>query len=231
MRLKFRGRKFSRPCSDPRNLRNFSTLKILGYMVNCTCSVLTMTHFHFHCFSARVVRVERCVGPDGYAQRTSYAINRPGQPTRQLTRTLVIRAARDEREDDPNLPPTYDQAVTGKDRSVKVEDGKSGQSHGAANVPPGPPPGAPPTAPGPLPQFAPPPFSQVPRIQNNNSNSNTNTNTSGMGTGTFRSYLVNQTAPPGYSQAPPAPTAAPVISNSRDRSDSLDADDQTRLLM
>lgn len=27
------------------------------------------------------------------------------------------------RSSDPNLPPTYDQAITGKDKSVKVEDG------------------------------------------------------------------------------------------------------------
>ena len=31
MNLKFRGRNFSQPLSDPRNPRNFSTLKILGY--------------------------------------------------------------------------------------------------------------------------------------------------------------------------------------------------------
>ena len=181
--------------------------------------------------------MERCVGPEGYAQRTSYAINRPGQPTRQLTRTVVIRAARDEREDDPNLPPTYDQAVTGKDRSVKVEEGGAGAGgkpsdqppprRGAANVPPhGPPP---PTAPGPMPRFAPPPFSQVPRAQP--SNATTGTGTTHNAGGGFRSYLSTQPAPPSYSQAPPpAPPTAPVISDSRDRSDSLDADDQTALL-
>ena len=172
--------------------------------------------------------MERCVGPEGYAQRTSYAINRPGQPTRQLTRTVVVRPARDEREDNPNLPPTYDQAVTGKDRSVKVEEGgaagKSNQpSQGTANVPPQ---GPPPSAPGPMPHFAPPPFSQVPRVQLNN----TGTTTGTTNTGGFRSYLGNQPAPPSYSPAPVAPPAAPVISDSRDRSDSLDADDQTALL-
>ena len=168
------------------------------------------------------------MGPGGYAQRTSYAINRPGQPTRQLTRTVVIRAAQDEREDDPNLPPTYDQAVTGKDRSVKVEEGGAGgrpsnqPSQGMANIPPQQ--GPPPTAPGPMPRFAPPPFSQVPRAQPSNTASATSTG------GRFRSYLGNQPAPPSYSQAPSAPPTAPVISNSRDRSDSLDADDQTALL-
>lgn len=181
--------------------------------------------------SARVVRVERCVGPQGYAQRTSYAINRPGQPTRQLTRTVVIRAARDEREDDPNLPPTYDQAVTGKDRSVKVEEGAGAKppgqpSQGTATAPPqGPPP---PSAPGPIPRFAPPPFSQVPRVQPSNTTTSSATRNN---MGGFRSYLGNQPAPPNYSQAPPpAPPSAPVISDSRDRSDSLDANDQTALL-
>ena len=195
-----------------------------------------MTFIIFLLYRARVVRVERCVGPEGYAQRTSYAINRPGQPTRQLTRTVVIRPARDDREDDPNLPPTYDQAVTGKDRSVKVEEGGAGAGGtpsnqpppprgGAANVPPpqGPPP---PAAPGPMPRFAPSPFSQVPRAQPSNT-------TGGNGAahnvgGGFRSYLSAQPAPPNYSQVPPpAPPSAPVI---RDRSDSLDADDQTALL-
>ena len=133
---------------------------------------------------------------------------------------MVIRAARDERETDPNLPPTYDQAVTGKDRSVKVEEsceGSLGQSQGPSIVEPPPPPpqGAPPTASGPLPRFAPPPFSQVPRVQNS---TNTSTNT-----GTFRSYLGNQSAPPSYSHAPP-------VLSQHDRSDSLDADDQTALL-
>ena len=33
MNLKFRGRKFSRPLSDPRNPRKLSTSKILGYTV------------------------------------------------------------------------------------------------------------------------------------------------------------------------------------------------------
>ena len=127
---------------------------------------INLTSIIFLLNRARVVRVERCVGPEGYAQRTSYAINRPGQPTRQLTRTVVIRAARDEREDDPNLPPTYDQAVTGKDRSVKVEEGGAGAGgkpsdqppprRGAANVPPqGPPP---PPPPRPNASFCPSPF-------------------------------------------------------------------------
>lgn len=171
--------------------------------------------------------MERCLGPEGYAQRTSYAINQPGMPTRQLTRTVVIRPARDERANDPNLPPTYDQAVTGKDRSVKVEDGSQADGNNlppTANVPPPPQqqqgqatPSAPPpigNAPGPMPRFAPPPFSQVPRSQN---------------TGTFRSYLgTSQPAPPGYSAVPSAPPSAPEMD--RDRSDSLDADDQTALL-
>lgn len=185
--------------------------------------------FFFFSYRARVVRVERCVGPGGYAQRTSYAINRPGQPARQVTRTVVIRAARDEREDDPNLPPTYDQAVTGKDRSVKVEEG-SGQpsnqssTQGTASAPP--PQGPPPAAPGPMPRFAPPPFSQVPRAQPSTAATST-----ASAAGGFRSYLSSQPAPPNYSQAPPpAPPTAPVISDSRDRSDSLDADDQTALL-
>ena len=95
-------------------------------------------------------------------------------------------------------------------------------SQGAANVPPQR--GPPPTAPGPMPRFAPPPFSQVPRAQPSNTTSATDTR------GSFRSYLGNQPAPPGYSHAPPAPPTAPIISDSRDRSDSLDADDQTALL-
>ncbi len=51
---------------------------------------------------------------------------------------------------DPNLPPTYDQAVTGKDHSVKVEDGR----------PPSPPPTAPP--PGGAQPSAPPPLMAPP---------------------------------------------------------------------
>ena len=170
------------------------------------------------------MHVERCVGPSGYAQRTSYAINQPGMPTRQLTRTVVIRPARDERADNPNLPPTYDQAVTGKDHSVLVEGGP------ASNQPPQgpaglhdqraptlpPPPAA--TAPGPMPRFAPPPFSQVPRSQNN--------------VGLFRPVVgaTQPTAPPGYSQNPPPPQFAPAISRDRNTSDSFEPHDQTALL-
>ena len=189
-------------------------------------NVAYLLYLFIYVCSARVVRVERCVGPEGYAQRTSYAINRPGQPTRQLTRTVVIRPARDDRSDDPNLPPTYDQAVTGKDHSVKVEgganpptgvpppQGSNTSSPPPQSVPTAPPPNPPP---GPMPSFAPPPFSQVPRAQN---------------TGSFRSYLGSQPAvppPPGYSQNLPGPSSSPEIS--RDRNSSIDADDQTRLLM
>lgn len=71
--------------------------------------------------SARVVGVERSVGPDGFTQRTSYVVNQPGLPARQITRTIVIRPNDNRRPNDPNLPPSYDHAVTGRDKSVKVE--------------------------------------------------------------------------------------------------------------
>ena len=169
------------------------------------------------------MRVERCLGPSGYAQRTSYAIDQPGMPTRQLTRTVVIRPARDERADNPNLPPTYDQAVTGKDRSVLVEGGSTSNQppRGPAGVPnqgvPNEPPPPVATAPGPMPRFAPPPFSQVPRAQNNTASSRP---------------IVGATqpsAPPGYTRNPSALQSAPAIS--RDRSVSFERDDQTAPLL
>ena len=59
-------------------------------------------------------------GPGGIAQQTAYAINQPGCPTRQVTRTIIIRPASG-RPNDPNLPPSYDQAMSGADRSIKVD--------------------------------------------------------------------------------------------------------------
>ena len=79
--------------------------------------------------------MERCVGPDGYAQRTSYAIEQPRQPTRVVTRTIVVRP-NSGRPADPNMPPTYDQAVTGKDKSVKVEDGANTRPEATPTAPP-----------------------------------------------------------------------------------------------
>lgn len=73
---------------------------------------------------ARVVAVRRVAGPGGIAQQTSYAIEQPGCPTRQVTRTIIVRPIGG-RPNDPNLPPSYDQAVTGADRSVKVEEGQN----------------------------------------------------------------------------------------------------------
>ena len=71
-----------------------------------------------------MVRVERCVTNDGsFAQRTSYAVNQSGQPQRQFQRTVVIRPADNRRPNDPNMPPSYDMAITGKDKSVAVENG------------------------------------------------------------------------------------------------------------
>ena len=56
----------------------------------------------------------------------------PGAPRR----TIVVQCDRDSlmalrRSIDPNLPPSYDQAVSGQDRSVKVEDGM-----GMSDLPP-----------------------------------------------------------------------------------------------
>ncbi len=76
--------------------------------------------------SARVIGVERSVGPEGFTQRTSYLVNQPGLPARQITRTIVIRPNDNRRPNDPNLPPSYDHAVTGRDKSVKVEEGNVG---------------------------------------------------------------------------------------------------------
>lgn len=78
-----------------------------------------------------MVAVRRVIGPDGMAQQTAYAITRPGCPPRQVTRTIIVRPASG-RPLDPNLPPTYQDAVSGKDRSVKVEEG------GATSPPPHP---------------------------------------------------------------------------------------------
>ena len=85
--------------------------------------------------SARVVSVRQMQGPGGIAQQTSYAIDQPGCPTQHLTRTIVVRPA-SRRPNDPNLPPSYDQAVTGADRSVRVDDSKK-QPHinGAPSAP------------------------------------------------------------------------------------------------
>ena len=52
-------------------------------------------------------------------------INQPGFPARQVTRTVTIRPTDNRRPDNPNLPPSYHHAVTGKDKSVKVQDGTS----------------------------------------------------------------------------------------------------------
>lgn len=73
--------------------------------------------------SARVIAVRQVEGPGGIAQQTSYAISQPGCPTRQLTRTVIVRPASG-RPNDPNLPPSYDQAVSGADHSVKVDEGQ-----------------------------------------------------------------------------------------------------------
>lgn len=53
------------------------------------------------------------------------------RPSAPLPRTIIITPddlgllSHACRSVDPNLPPTYDQAVTGKDKSVKVEEGKA----------------------------------------------------------------------------------------------------------
>ena len=70
--------------------------------------------------SATVVGVERSVGPEGITQCTAYVINENNRPPREVTRTITIRPRDSGRPVDPNMPPTYDQAVTGKDKSVKV---------------------------------------------------------------------------------------------------------------
>lgn len=72
-------------------------------------------------YSARVIAVRQVQGPGGIAQQTAYSIEQPGCPPRQLTRTIIVRPA-SRRPNDPNLPPSYDQAITGADRSVKVNE-------------------------------------------------------------------------------------------------------------
>lgn len=157
------------------------------------------TYFFQH--RARVVRVERCVTDDGaFAQRTSYAIDQPGQPTRQFQRTIVIRPADNRRPDDPNLPPSYDMAVTGKDKAVTVEGGTS--------VTPQPPP---PAAAAPS---HPPPSSHVPHSQ----------------MGSFRSYLHNESSrPPGYSAAPHA-VGSSIPTTTPGDDEGVSSSDRTRLL-
>lgn len=95
--------------------------------------------------SARVIAVRQVEGPGGIAQQTCYAISQPGCPTRQLTRTVIVRPASG-RPNDPNLPPSYDQAVTGADRSVKVDEGQETETP-QPNVP---------AAPGEAPVLPPP---------------------------------------------------------------------------
>ena len=131
------------------------------------CTFVMLFLPHFRC-SARVVAVRRITGPDGIAQQTSYAIQQPGCPPQQLTRTVIIRPAGG-RPLDPNLPPTYEQAVTGKDRGVKLEEGGSSSSspnpEGAmpSAPPPRPPGGFPPPPPPAGPAFPqPPPYTQAP---------------------------------------------------------------------
>ena len=130
--------------------------------------------------SARVVAVRRVAGPGGLAQQTCYAIEQPGLPTRQITRTVIIRPA-NQRANDPNLPPTYDQAVTGADRSVKVDDGgaapptsesaTSGEMVPSAplesasiQAPPSSPPLPPPSSPPPSSTYSAPPSSSPPPL-------------------------------------------------------------------
>lgn len=97
-----------------------------------------------------MIAVRQVEGPGGIAQQTSYAISQPGCPTRQLTRTVIVRPASG-RPNDPNLPPSYDQAVSGADRSVKVVEGQE-NDHPQQDSPP-----APVTAPVPsLPHMPPP---------------------------------------------------------------------------
>ena len=77
------------------------------------------------------------MGPEGYTQRTAYVINERGLPPRQVTRTVTIRPRETGRPNNPNMPPTYDQAVTGKDKSVKVN--AESQQRDRVNQPPPPP--------------------------------------------------------------------------------------------
>ena len=109
----------------------------------------THTHTHTQLIRARVVAIRRLSGPGGIAQQTSFAIEQPGQPTRQLTRTIIVRPTG--RPNDPNLPPSYDQAITGADRSVKVEEtrGLAQPTHGVFPSAPPPPPALPPPPPPP----------------------------------------------------------------------------------
>ena len=67
-----------------------------------------------------MIAVRQVQGPGGIAQQTAYAIEQPGCPTRQLTRTIIVRPG-SRRPNDPNLPPSYDQAITGADHSVRVD--------------------------------------------------------------------------------------------------------------
>lgn len=86
--------------------------------------------------SRQVVQVHHpitCAG--GRVIHTSVA--RPTAPSAPR-RTLILQCNPDtlmavRRSIDPNMPPSYDQAVSGRDRSVKVED-----SQGTTDLPPPP---------------------------------------------------------------------------------------------
>lgn len=97
--------------------------------------------------------MEQGVGPEGFIQRTTFQVNQSGRPV------TIIGPHDNRRPNDPNLPPSYDHAVTGRDKSVKVEEGKGISMEMKEIIERGP------TAPPPPPftsnSFAPPPFTSL----------------------------------------------------------------------
>lgn len=81
---------------------------------------------------ANVLRITTSNGTQGVV-RIAPVISRPaGAMPTAGPRTLIITSDQLRRVLNPNIPPSYDQAVTGKDKSVKVEDGMAGVRNGIA---------------------------------------------------------------------------------------------------
>ncbi len=81
---------------------------------------------------SHIVGVERTLGLE---ERTMYVINEQGVHLQHVTRTVTIRPRKNGRLHDPNMPPTYNQAVTGKDKSIKVDAEYANQQQGQLTPP------------------------------------------------------------------------------------------------
>ena len=67
---------------------------------------------------ARIVASSRAYCPDRGARPTGCV-----RPTAVNPCTVIIRSGQIRHVLNPNIPPSYDQAITGKDKSIKLEEG------------------------------------------------------------------------------------------------------------